>query len=420
MLITIEIDQLVFSMGEIFLSSLYVTEFKAEFENFLRMIITQPLDNDKLDDWSTVLEQPQLSSYATRLNLLLHGHGHASLVNELEYQQDMYAALLVSLSRWHQTYKEPTATHLYPFRNTKERLLCAALYRISHNFQQAATLEERNRLNLEFKLALTKRNEAKLSLAQINLMGMDISGCDFSYCEMSEAILDQVTAKEANFNGTMLLSCKMQNAHFIACHFSQASLRGGDRKKRSCFSKTVFENCVFIQADFFKADLRGTKFIISNPNQLRDMNLQEAWLDRNLLLQFAPYTDKEGGLQLFSFKKISLQGEDLRKVNLSNLYLHSVYFGCAEVAGAVFENTDLKHANLKKVKGLEAKQLVGALNIKEAELPEKILNKLGSFKGQTTLSMFFLPRERSSPVENQDKTYTQIFHTKTATTSLLP
>lgn len=175
------------------------------------------------------------------------------------------------------------------------------------------------------------------NLADTDLTGVDISGADLSSANLTNATLNNANLSHAIFNGTSLIGAKFKDSNLSKANLSRANLNKAQltnvnlthaNLKEAILTTAVFETC-----NLSDADLRNAKF--NDGSSLSD----------TLIIN-----------------------SDLQRANLSETNLVGVNLSNSRVGGAVFNNSNLRSANLTGV----PMQLA---DLKEATMPDGTIHE---------------------------------------------
>lgn len=169
-------------------------------------------------------------------------------------------------------------------------------------------------------------------LQNVDLSGVDLSGRDLSGCNLRGANLSRTNLRGANLmnadaTGAALLGADLSSATCVATDFTQADLSDATAVE------TVFGSARMVDAVLFGATLRGATFTQAD---LTNADLRVATLT--------------GG----RFREATLVGADFSKASADGIDLTG-----ASVEHAVFVDTDLRGAALRRTRGYEDANWIG-------------------------------------------------------------
>lgn len=214
----------------------------------------------------------------------------------------------------------------------------------------------------------------------------DISWARFKNADMVGANLEHVTARAANFAGTLLLRARLNDADFLGACFTGANFMASN------LESSVFECCDFVQANLSNVNLAGANLSWANLSEAR-LNwaaLQWARLEacdlENSNLTGACL--RASNLSFASLQGAKLTGADLYFANLSGSQIAPSLSGIARISSArispqTFERSHWSHADLRNW------QNAGATLIDFNNFPKEVQNYLRSHRANFSILFKF-------------------------------
>lgn len=215
-----------------------------------------------------------------------------------------------------------------------------------------ANTEEKKILNQTIRTKLDNRDKGM----QLNLYGSTTDN------KNSKIEIHDLDLSSLDLSGIHFSNMELYNVKFDGCDLRATSFSGKDIKNRMIIRDASFKNAACIQTVFSNTDLRNSTFI---DTQFEDPSFDGSWLSANILKILIPsanYKKSSNNRPKINLKNTSYEDEDLRGLNLSELYLHDCYFKGANLQGVSFFEADIKGAVFKGIKNIESGQFHCCIN----------------------------------------------------------
>lgn len=248
------------------------------------------------------------------------------------------------------------------------------------NFRSANEIDKKA-INEEIKKIIRNKTVgATLDLSGLNLTDLDLSELDLRAVDFFDSQCNNTNFSGSDLRGATFAGKDRNNRNKVSCNFAGADCR---------------------EVDFSRCDLRESTF--DKDTKVEDMRLEKAWLSTKVLVILLPHarwwTSSRNGQPALSLNTISLEDENLERLDLAGLYLRSVYFAGANVNGTKFGDSDISGAYLAKVKNFKLSQLAECIGTPQNQPP--ISQKQSSLKRAAEkthkISDFFDKRPRIMP-----------------------
>lgn len=226
----------------------------------------------------------------------------------------------------------------------------------------AANDTDRKGIELEIRSTLEGRTENEQLI---------ISGCS-----KEQLLLKNIDLCNQNLSNIIFIDINFENAIFEKADLTGASFAGHDNKNRSILKKCNFKGAICHKTVFNNVDMRGS--IFDNSTVLTEPHFEGAWVCRGILQFLIPkatYSNNSDKRPAINLRKISFEGEDLRCLNFSNLYLMDCYFKSADLSGASFIGADIKGSYFTGAKNLSDGQFIKAINANNAHFDPTVLER---------------------------------------------
>ncbi|MFA5623778.1 MAG: pentapeptide repeat-containing protein [Bradymonadales bacterium] len=168
------------------------------------------------------------------------------------------------------------------------------------------------------------------SMGRVIMDRADISWARFKNADLVGANLEHVTARAANFTGTLFLRAQLNDSDFLGACFTGANFMAAN------LESSVFECCDFVQANLSNVNLAGANLSWANLSDARLNWASMQWARLEACdLEHANLTGaclRASNLSFSSLQGAKLTGVDLYFANLSGAFVSPDLTGIARIS----------------------------------------------------------------------------------------